>query len=90
MGEGRIPIFSTSVGTITALSRSAAVIVRLDDGREFACRGLRRLHRTLGFFDVPIGGRVRIRFDETNPGRPPLILDVLPASLPESPEPAGH
>jgi hypothetical protein len=76
------PIFREALGTIIGVSRAQLVIVRLDDGAEVPCRGLRRLHRPLGFMGIPVGRRARVRFDDAKPNRPPLLLEVLPAEPP--------
>ena len=75
-----MPSFREALGTIVGVSGAQLLIVRLDDGgADVRCRGLKRLHRPMGFMGIPFGRRVRIRFDDAKPNRPPLLLDVLPA-----------
>jgi hypothetical protein len=84
-----VPILREALGTIVGWSRALLVVVRPDDGgAEISCRGFKRLHRRFGFMRIPVGRRVRIRFDDARPLRPPLILDVLPVQPPPSSPPA--
>ena len=67
---------SEAVGTIVG-TKGGDVVVRLDNGEELLCRSMRRLHRSLGFYVVPVGRRARIRFP-LNERKLPLIVEVLP------------
>ncbi len=65
-----------TVGTITGV-KGNGVVVQLSDGTEVLCRSATRLHRPLGFFQVPVGRIARIRFHPTKSEKMPLILEVL-------------
>jgi hypothetical protein len=47
------------VGTIVG-TKAGCVVVRLNDGSEILCRGLKDLHRKLGSYTLPIGQRVKV------------------------------
>lgn len=64
-------------GTIVGVD-AGCVVVGLDNGEEVLCRSVKRMHRPLGYFTVPIGKKVRVRLDSVA-NRRPLILEVLNA-----------
>jgi len=66
-----------ALGTIIGIERSGLVVVQLADGSRVRTDA-RRLHRPLGFFIVPVGRKVRLRFFPNKPGRMPRIVEVLP------------
>jgi hypothetical protein len=65
-----------AVGTILGI-KDGSVVVRLANGNDIRCRSAKRLHRPLGFLQVPIGRRARVRFHATKQERMPLIVEVL-------------
>lgn len=65
--------FGTIIGT-----DAGCVVVKLEGGNEILCRSVRRMHRPLGFFMVPIGRRARVRLTPNSANHRPLILEVLP------------
>jgi hypothetical protein len=62
-------------GTIVG-ARAGCVVVQLDTGEEVLCRGLKRLHRPLGFYTIPRGRRARISFTQ-GADKTPLLIEVL-------------
>jgi hypothetical protein len=65
-------------GTIVGVD-AGCVVVELDNGDEILCRSVKRMHRPLGFFTVPVGKRVRVRLHPVAKNKRPLILEVLDA-----------
>lgn len=70
------PESKEAFGTIVGVEANC-VVVDLDDGDEILCRSVKRLHRPLGFYTVPVGRRVRIRMYSVTNNKRPLILEVL-------------
>jgi hypothetical protein len=56
--------------------KNNGIVVEFNTGEQVICRGIRTLHRKLGYHTVPIGQRAKIRFSE-KPGRLPLLIEVL-------------
>ena len=61
-----------AIGNIVAI-RAGCIVVKLSTGEEVLCRSLKRLHRPLGFVDVPLGRRARIRYTKGSNALPRLI-----------------
>ena len=66
----------TITGEISGVE-AGCVCVRLDDGDTELCRGAKELHRKWGFFQVPVGQRVRISGRWTGEGARPQIVEIL-------------
>jgi hypothetical protein len=64
-----------AIGTIVGM-KGALVVVQLEDGSEVLCRSVKRLHRPLGFFRLPLGARVCIRYPQQET-KPPLLVRAL-------------
>ena len=62
-------------GTIVGI-QAGCVVVQLDRGDQVLCRSVARLHRPLGFFNVPYGRRVKIEYSRGNDSTP-LLIEVL-------------
>jgi len=56
---------------------AGCVLVRLSDGDEIQCRGLKDLHGKWGFLRFPMGRQVRISGRYAGTGRRPRIVEVL-------------
>ena len=67
--------YEDRIGTIIGL-QGGCIIVEMVNGERVSCRGIRRLHQHLGFFDVPAGRRAIIRFRKSQK-KQPLLVDVL-------------
>ncbi len=65
-----------AVGTIVG-EEGGCVVVQMESGRRLPCRGVKRLHRPLGCFDVPVGRRARVRYRPALADNTPLIVEVL-------------
>jgi hypothetical protein len=52
------------------------LIVELESGEHVICRGIKTLHRKLGYHTLPLGQRAKIRYSD-KPGRSPLLIEVI-------------
>jgi hypothetical protein len=60
------------IGTIVG-QRSGCIVIQVG-GEEALCRGLLDLHRVWGFYNLPVGQKVKI--SQTS-GKRPKIVEVL-------------
>jgi ribosome maturation factor RimP len=63
-------------GTIVGV-KGNQVVVRLDDGTEILCGGVRELHREWGFYVVPIGQKVKVSQDLATDKRKVRIIEIV-------------
>lgn len=65
------------VGIITG-TKAGCVVVRVNDGSEVLCSGLANLHRKWGFYQVPIGQKVRVSQRVEGSTRKQRIVEIIP------------
>ena len=73
------PAPEEAIGIILG-AKDGCVVVQLEDGAEVLCRSIKRLHRPLGFYSMPVGQWACIRYPSKQT-RAPLIVRVLPSDV---------
>ncbi len=63
-------------GTIVEV-KDSQIVVRLDDGTEILCGGLKEVHRKWGLYSVPIGLRVKVSQDLETDKRRARIIEIV-------------